>query len=77
MTFKVTEDEDRYIRSRAIQENLTLSDYLRRHAKGTVIETSTPFLVRCEHTGAMIFAPVSGEPPLTTESVREMLADFP
>jgi hypothetical protein len=33
--------------------------------------------VKCEFTGAMIFAPLSGQPPFDTESVREMLADFP
>ena len=38
---------------------------------------SSPRLVRCPHTGAMIFAALEDLPPLTTEAVRELLADFP
>jgi len=33
--------------------------------------------VRCEYTGAMIFKGQPGDIPLTNESVKEMLADFP
>jgi hypothetical protein len=37
----------------------------------------TPQRQACTYTGAMIFAPLAGHVPLTTETVREMLAEFP
>lgn len=36
-----------------------------------------PAGVRCPHTGALIFASPDNQPPLTTDAVRELLADFP
>lgn len=76
ISFKVSEDEARIIRSRARGERLSVSEYLRRRAAGEErpggIGTRT-----CEFTGAEIFAPAAGSSPLTTERVREILADFP
>jgi len=77
LTFKVTDDEARHIRFLSKQQNLSLSEYLRRRASGTVFEAPAPTLVRCKFTGAMIFDSLPGQPPLSTEKVREMLADFP
>ncbi len=77
LTFKVNEDEAFLIRSLAQREKLTLSEYLRRRATGAAEPSGGPQRVRCPFTGAMIFAPLSGQAPLTTESVREMLSDFP
>lgn len=77
ISFKVSDDEARLIRSLAKQERVTLSEYLRRRAKGEERNAGPPQRVRCEFTGAMIFAPLAGQAPLTTESVREMLSDFP
>ena len=77
LTFKVSDDEARLIRSKARREKLSLSEYLRRRAGGGKGTTRVPDRVRCEFTGAMIFAPLPEQPPLDTESVREMLADFP
>jgi hypothetical protein len=77
LTFKVTDDEARHIRSLCKRQNLSLSEYLRRRASGADFEAAAPALVRCEFTGAMIFAPPPGLTPLSTDSVREMLADFP
>ena len=76
ITFKVTEDEARRIRQRARNARLTESEYLRRKAAG-VDEGLPPAKVRCEMTGAEILAPIRGEPVLTTESARQMLAEFP
>jgi hypothetical protein len=36
-----------------------------------------PGRVKCEFTGVMIFAPLPGQPPLDSKSVRKMLTDFP
>ena len=78
ITFKVTRDEARAIRSRARREGISVSEYLRRRASMPMARSSTaPRRVRCPHTGAIIFAPLEHEPPLTTERVRDLLADFP
>jgi hypothetical protein len=77
LTFKVTEREARLIRSRARRERITVSEYLRRRASVSVTPAGKPAKVRCPHTGAMIFAPLDDQPPLTTDAVRELLSDFP
>ena len=77
ISFKVSDDEARLIRSLAKKERTSLSEYLRRQAKAAPQSPAPPRRVRCEYTGAMIFAPLSGQKPLTTATVREMLADFP
>ena len=77
ISFKVSDDEARLIRSLAEQQRTSLSEYLRQRATGINQTAVLPRRVRCEYTGAMIFAPMTGVTPLTTESVREMLSDFP
>ena len=76
ISFKVTEDEARMIRSRAKRERISVSEY-RRRASVKMPVPRKPRQVRCAHTGAMIFAAAEDHPPLTTESVRELLSDFP
>jgi hypothetical protein len=77
LSFKVSDDLASRIRGQARQEKLTLSEYLRRRAGGAATEPVKPGRVRCAFTGAMIFAPLSGQPPLTTEAVKEFMAEFP
>lgn len=77
ITFKVNDDEARLISLRAREEGLTVSEYLRRRATGTSSSGSAPRLVRCEHTGALVFSSLPDLAPLTTASVRELLAEFP
>lgn len=77
LTFKVTEEEARLIRSRARRERVTVSAYLRRRASLSLAPARKPARVRCPHTGATIFAPPDNQPPLTTDAVRALLADFP
>ncbi len=77
ISFKVSDDEARLIRSLAKKQRTSLSEYLRRQAKAAPQSSEPPQRVRCEYTGAMIFAPLSGQKPLTTGTVREMLSDFP
>ena len=77
LTFKVTDQEARLIRSRARKERLTVSEYLRRRASLALVPARKPAKVRCPHTGAMIFASPDNQPPLTTDAVRELLSDFP
>ncbi|MCW1884622.1 hypothetical protein OKA04_07745 [Luteolibacter flavescens] len=72
----MSDDEAHEIRKQAKLAGITVSDFLRRRAMGHV--SGTPVgKVRCEFTGAEIFAPLEGAGPLTTASVREMLSDFP
>lgn len=76
ISFKVSEDEARRIRKMALQQRVSVSEYLRRRATGS--EEAAPVgKIRCDITGAEIFAPLSGGPTLTTETVRQMLAEFP
>lgn len=77
LTFKVAEEEARNLRAAARRAKLTLSEFLRRQIRVRAPEAEPVKRVKCRHTGAMIFAPPSHYPILTTESVREMLADFP
>lgn len=76
ISFKVSEDEARHIRRQARRERLSLSEYLRRRAAGAGGVKALK-KVRCEFTGAEIFAPVPDQSPLTTEEVHRMLTDFP
>jgi hypothetical protein len=77
ISFKVSEEEARLIRARATSEGVSVSEYLRRRARLSMPAPRKPRLVRCPHTGAMVFAAPQDQPPLTTEAVRELLADFP
>lgn len=65
------------IRRRAAKARLSMSEFLRRQAAGAETASAKPRKVRCRHTGAKIFGPLPQSPPLTTEEVRGMLADFP
>lgn len=76
ISFKVTDDEEHRIREFARRERLSLSAYLRSRAAGNPAVGGIA-KVRCKFTGAEIFAAPAGAAPLTTEAVREMLADFP
>jgi hypothetical protein len=77
LTFKVTDEEARLIRSRARKERVTVSEYLRRRASIALAPPRKPAKVRCPHTGAMVFASPGDQPPLTVDAVRELLSDFP
>lgn len=77
LTFKVTDQEARQIRSRARKERLTVSEYLRRRASLSTTPARKLTKVCCPHTGAHIFSAADDLPPLTTDAVRDLLADFP
>ena len=57
-------------------KRLASSEFLNRCAHGMAAGSEVE-RVCCEFTGAKIFAPLAGEPMLTTEAVRKMLAGFP
>ncbi len=77
ITFKITDEEARLLRSRARKERVTVSEYLRRRASLSLAPPRRPAKVRCPHTGATIFASPDHQPPLTMDTVRDLLADFP
>ena len=77
VSFKVSDDEAALIRSRARREGISASEHLRRRARLPAPGPHRPRFVRCPHTGTMVFAAPADQPPLTTEAVRGLLADFP
>ena len=77
LTFKVTMDEARRIRAEARGKKMTLSEFVRGRALSDGKSSGLVRQVRCAHTGAKIFSSTPGARPLTTDAVREMLADFP
>ena len=77
ITFKLSDDEARSLRAHARKARLTLSEYLRRKVRGQQKAKRLPLYQKCPVTGAKIFVPHPGDIPLTTESVKAMLADFP
>lgn len=77
ITFKVSDDDARRIRSQARRERLTVSEFLRRQAMTPVRSVGKIVLRQCPKTGATIFSWAEDLPVLTVESTREMLSDFP
>ena len=77
ISFKVTDGEALRIRQQARKERLSLSEFLRRRSAGTEPPSDRITRVRCELTGADILGPLAGEAPFNTETVRELLSDFP
>jgi len=77
ISFKVSNDEARLIRSQAKKQGISVSEYLRLKASAPISAPRKPRRIRCPRTGAMIFAAPENQPPLTTELVREILSDFP
>ncbi len=78
LTFKVTDEEARRIRLLARKQGLSVSEFLRRQALPLREEPRDGITrVVCVHTGATIFGPASGLLPFNTESVRDVLTDFP
>jgi hypothetical protein len=65
------------IRRLARKEGLTVSEYLRLRAGGTAGAAPKPRRIRCRRTEAMIFSSVENRPPLTTQTVLQMLSEFP
>ncbi len=77
ISFKVDEQKARAIRLQAKREGVSVSEFLRRRARLAPSPPPKPRTVRCRHTGARIFAAPECLPPLSTETVRKLLADFP
>jgi hypothetical protein len=76
MTFKVRDEEAQIIRRQAKAAGITVSEFLRRRALPPE-QIKPRELVKCKYTGAMVFKGAPGDIPLSNESVKEMLSDFP
>lgn len=76
ITFKLDEEDARRLREAARRNRVTLSEFIRGQLLGRA-DARPINLVRSAETGAEIFASAPHLRPLTTEAVREMLADFP
>ena len=77
ITFKVSNADARRLRQRARAAKTSLSDLLRQRVLEKKTVGGRIKLSRCPITGAEIFSPQEGLSPLTTETVRDILADFP
>lgn len=77
ISFRASTEEARNIRDRAKQERLTVSEFLRRQAMAPPKPSLKIAISTCRHTGAKIFVGTKELPPLTVESTRELLTDFP
>jgi hypothetical protein len=77
ITFKLADSEARRLRLQAKKAGLTVSEFVRRKLHSEEKRSAGPTFQTCNRTGAQIFAPAPHYPPLTTESVKEMMSDFP
>jgi hypothetical protein len=79
MTFKVTEREAARIRRLARREGCTVSEYLRRRAmpRTPPAEPAGAYRIETSHTTGLPVMHAPGTPPVSSEQVRELLADFP
>jgi len=77
LSFKVTDQEAEEIRRLAREAELSVSEFLRKRARGEALEPTPIQVVECGFTGSMAFAGGPELPPLTTDAVRQMLSDFP
>ena len=80
VSLKIDDEKLRSYRRQAKAAGLTLSEFFRRRidaADGLKAGKRKQEYVRCKYTGAMIFKGHPNDIPLTNESVKEMLADFP
>lgn len=77
ITFKVTEEEDRVIRTQARRAKLTVSEYLRRKLRSDTRSSGSVDVAKSPATGAPAFCGDADMPPLNQDTVREMLSQFP
>jgi len=77
LSFKVSADEARRLRLMARRQGLSLSEFIRKQTLHGGKGGQEVKRVKCQFTGATIFRSPEGARPFTSESVREMLADFP
>lgn len=75
MTFKIEDEKAAEIREYVRSRGITVSEYLRDRAR--VVSAVAPRTVKAKYSGAPVFEGHPSYLPLTNESVREMLADFP
>lgn len=80
ITFKVTALEAARIRRMARREGLTVSEFLRRRAmqpSPTAVEVGAYHIETSAVTGLPVMHAPESVPPVSSEQVRELLADFP
>lgn len=77
LTFKVSLDEARRIRALAKQKKTTLSDYVRTSVLREPKSRGKTRIITDPISGFPVLKAPDGTPPLTSEQVRAMLADFP
>jgi hypothetical protein len=76
ITFKVSEEEAQQIRLLAKKEKINLSEYMRRRAFLPTKKNQKLIRSKCPLTGVTVLS-APNLPPLSTETVRELLSNFP
>ena len=79
VSFEIEEDKLKAYRRQAKAAGLSLSEFIRRRMDGEVTynKPKTPKTVIAKYSGVRVFAGDPSYIPLTNESVKEMLSDFP
>ena len=77
LSFKVTDEEAEEIRRLAREADLSVSEFLRKRARGEALEPVSVQVIECGYTGSLAFRGGPEFPPLDTGAVRQMLSDFP
>lgn len=80
LTFKVTDKDAARIRRLARKEGRTVSAYLRQRAlpeSKAATAAGSYHIVTSPVTGLPVMHAPAGTPPVCSEQVRELLADFP
>jgi hypothetical protein len=77
LSFKVSASEADAIRNEARRARLSVAEFLRRRTRAAHSPPARVSIVRSKHSGARVFSGSPDLPPLTTDTVREMLDSFP
>jgi hypothetical protein len=77
IAFKVTDPEKRELRSSARMKNLTVSAFIRSAVFPSKEPPKRPRIVQDKLTGLPVVRARPGAPKITSEDVREIMANFP
>jgi hypothetical protein len=77
LTFKVSDDVARQLKDEARQERVSLSELVRRRLRAGSSDELLVSRELCPESGVEVFTSKGKLQPLTTEIVKEYLANFP
>lgn len=77
LTFKVSDDMAKQLKADARREKLSLSEFVRKRLSAGSGDEPIVSRELCTESGVEVFTSKGKLRPLTTEMVKEYLADFP